>query len=171
MAEDNPGSIQAASAVELAVVTYFYMCSAGMMAKASDRLGDETEAQNRRGFRPVLDTELESPSFSPYSQGDFPEYITATIRNIGSGPALNVVGFEPADLELGSEGGKVTLGSIGVLQQVSQKWIAIMDNTVSVEYADLFDREYRSSRAFKVEDLQSGSMYFLDVLVVTEEHQ
>jgi len=127
-------------------------------------MANAMKEEAQRATRTVLDIQLVDWQLD--GDGNGPDFLTIKARNIGEGPALNISAEVPNEPEIGFPGGIKTFGSIGAGQESMDWGIAIKESAITLDYSDVHNNKYRSSRLVLYEEYHSAISLDLDVLRV-----
>jgi len=166
---DNSGAVQAIAVLALVVVTAVYAWLTRDMSKAAREqtqraaeLAEETRTSRLDSLRPILEIRPVEVLHSHVllkqgllaKEGRLPPNLNCSVRNIGPGPALNVLlhTWRP-DLE---EPGSLQLGAIAAGENVGARELHLEPadeadkRLLRVKYEDLYGRKFLSSREVQV---------------------
>jgi len=151
--------------IGLIMVTAVYASSAGRQAEASVKMAEEMKKQLLSEARPYLLIRLEKEVIDLHTKGsdgkhyDMPNEFKVTIRNVGKGPAINVIAAywrsddvfanQPKSYLAPQEEWQTTISTISVdiynsiwLPKLKQMVKYDFPGTVAVEYKDIHRRTW-----------------------------
>ena len=140
----NSGAVQSLATIVLVIVTFVYVLLTRKLANESKRMADLTDKSH---LQPVI-------VFNRSGQRPW------KLKNVGNGPALNVLVSGGTKEKVWNETNTILLSAVGSNEEVALEWLTKKDTgALCAIYKDVAEREYTSECVGNRNSVDDGNKY------------